>query len=172
MKEIQQSGIFLGTGANLGDRLENLKTVNRWIEQEVGPVRSASSIFHTEAWGKTDQPSFYNQVLRVDTELSPQELLDTILDIEEKMGRKRGQKWGSRLIDIDLLFYHQQEIQTDRLIVPHPFIAERNFVLAPMAEIAPGFYHPVHKKTIAELLEVSEDPLKCIPLKEPGAGIR
>ncbi len=164
MKHYQYDGIFLGTGTNMGDRLNNLRTANQFIEQQVGSILQASAVYETEAWGITDQPSFYNQVLLVETKLDPEALLDAILDIEIQMGRIRIEKWGSRLIDIDLLFYDQLKIHSSKLILPHPFIAERNFVLAPLAELAPVFFHPTLKKTMQELLTDSKDPLKCFPI--------
>jgi 2-amino-4-hydroxy-6-hydroxymethyldihydropteridine diphosphokinase len=154
-------GIFLGTGTNLGDRRQNLVRANELIEKKAGPIIQQSSVFKTDAWGITDQPFFYNQVIQITTELPPESLLDVLLTIEKTMGRERIQKWGTRLIDIDLLFYHQKQMISEKLILPHPFIQERNFVLAPMAEMAPDFVHPVLRKTIKTLLEESKDTLKC-----------
>ncbi len=164
MKHHQYNGIFLGTGTNLGDRLDNLRSANQLIEEQVGAILRASSVYQTEAWGITDQPTFYNQVLLLDTVLKPLLLLNAILDIEIQMGRIRKEKWGSRLIDIDLLFYNQLQVYSSELMLPHPFIAERNFVLAPMAELAPDFVHPKLQKTMKALLADSQDPLKCFPI--------
>jgi 2-amino-4-hydroxy-6-hydroxymethyldihydropteridine diphosphokinase len=166
MKKNESQGVFLGTGTNLGDRRQNLVRANGFIEQIAGRIIQQSSVFQTEAWGITDQPFFYNQVIQIETELPPVDLLEVLLPIEIAMGRERIQKWGTRLIDIDLLFYHQEQMISEKLILPHPFIQERNFVLAPMAEIAPNFVHPVLGKNITTLLDESKDPLKCFPIEK------
>ncbi len=152
--------VFIGTGSNLGDRRANLQTAMEACMERLGPVKACSAVYVTEAWGVQDQPAFLNQVLQVETSTPPLEVLETLLDIEQAMGRKRVVKWRERIIDIDLLFYGEILLQTPKLTLPHPYIAERNFVLAPLAEIAPDFQHPVHEKTILELYENSPDPLK------------
>jgi 2-amino-4-hydroxy-6-hydroxymethyldihydropteridine diphosphokinase len=134
------------------------------MEKRAIRIIQESALYQTEAWGVEEQPFFYNQVLEVATSLSPLALLEVVLEIEAEMGRKRIQKWGTRLIDIDLLFYGQQIINSEKLILPHPFISERNFVLAPMAEIAPEFVHPVLGKNISMLLKESKDPLECLSI--------
>ena len=151
--------VFLSIGGNLGDRQANLATAIKEIGGKVGLVTAHSSIYETKAWGVEDQPDFLNQVLLVETDLSPIAILDTVLNIELAMGRIRERKWYTRLIDIDILFYDQQIINTERLIIPHPFIAKRNFVLAPLTEIAPDFIHPVLNKSIAGLYKDSPDSL-------------
>ncbi len=166
MKKGVQAGIFLGLGTNMGDRLQNLALANQFLEENVGTIIQSSSIYLTEAWGLKDQPAFYNQVIQIDSRLVPMEILERVLQIEKEMGRIRRQKWDRRIIDIDILFYGREIIQTPKLIVPHPFFQDRNFVMAPMAEIAPEFVHPNLKKSIAELLSSSNDPLECIPLDE------
>lgn len=116
-------------------------------------------VYETQAWGMTDQPDFLNQVLEVATTLSPEELLEQIKQIEQQMGRERRVKWGERLIDIDILFYEQAVIYTEKLKIPHPFLHERNFVLIPLQEIAPDFQHPVLQHSISQLLKSSKDLL-------------
>ena len=151
---------FLQTGTNLGDRLINLEQANDSIEKRVGKIVATSSVYETEAWGVTDQPLFLNQVLKVETRLTAQEVLEIVLNIELEMGRIRIQKWAERLIDIDVLFYNNEIINEENLIVPHPRIQERNFVLKPLIEIVSSLVHPIFNKTMAALLETSKDELK------------
>lgn len=151
--------IFLLLGTNLGDRLENLRITRSEIEAHVGKILDASTTYHTAAWGKMDQPDFYNQVIRINSSLSPEEILEKILSIEQRLGRKRLEKWGARLIDIDILFIGNTQINTPSLKVPHPEIVNRKFTLVPMAEIASDFVHPLLKRKISELLEECPDKL-------------
>ncbi len=151
--------VYFSIGGNLGNRPINLNRAISEITKKVGPVLSISSIYETKAWGVENQPDFLNQVLLVKTTLSPLETLETVLAIELDMGRVRTQKWYTRIIDIDLLFFDNQIISSKKLTIPHPFIAERNFVLAPLAEIAPNFVHPVNKKNINTLYANTEDIL-------------
>lgn len=128
------------------------------IEAKIGNITKRSSLYETASWGKHDQPDFFNQVIEVKTSLKPQELLSGILSIEAQLGRKRIEKWGSRIIDIDILLYQDQVINEPELIVPHPYLAFRRFCLMPLCEIAPEFIHPLLKKNIQELLiELSDD---------------
>ncbi len=159
--------IFLGLGTNVAPKKAYLSAVKAYIEEEVGPVVQASSLYETAAWGKTDQSDFMNQVIEIQSHLSPIALLDTVLAIEKKMGRVRIEKWAERIIDIDLLFYGQEMIQEARLVVPHPFIAVRNFVLAPLVEIAPDFIHPLTELSIAELYEQCPDQLAVRRIESP-----
>ena len=151
--------IYLHTGTNLGDREANLKRANERIMEEIGPIEKASRVYRTKAWGITDQPDFLNQALLVSTHLSPFELLEKIQDIERRMGRAREIKWGERIIDIDILFYNNEVIDTETLTIPHPYLHYRNFVLLPLMDIAAGLVHPVFGLTIAELYARSEDTL-------------
>lgn len=151
--------IFLHTGSNRGDRRDNLREAAELISAEIGPVTKASKVYRTQAWGVADQPDFLNQAMEVETSLEPLALLDKVLAIEAQMGRKRIRKWGQRLIDIDILFYGDQVLKTERLTIPHPYLHHRNFVLVPMLEIAPEWVHPVFNLSIAELQNRSEDTL-------------
>ena len=152
--------VFLSLGGNLGDRRANLVNALAAITTKIGIVLSVSSIYETKAWGIENQPDFLNQVILVETILTPQRTLEAALAIELAMGRVREQKWYTRIIDIDLLFFDQQIIATETLTIPHPFISQRNFVLAPMAEIAPNYLHPITQKSITTLYKNSKDPLE------------
>jgi len=157
---IKQEKIYLHTGSNLGRKEQYLKQARQLINKNIGPITAQSELFETEAWGLTDQPNFVNQALEAITNLSPVELMDQILSIELKMGRVRDQKWTPRLIDIDIIFFGDQIIKTEKLIIPHPFMHERNFVLIPLLEIAEDIIHPLFKLSVKQLYECSKDQLK------------
>lgn len=145
-------------GSNLGDRTQYLLKAQKLLEETGITILTRSSIYETAAWGVTDQPSFYNQVLQIETTLSPEALLDALLEIEKKMGRIRKEKWGERIIDIDILYYDQLSINTANLKIPHPGIAVRRFTLTPLVEIAPDFIHPILHSSNRKLLhELSDD---------------
>ncbi|MEM9824688.1 MAG: 2-amino-4-hydroxy-6-hydroxymethyldihydropteridine diphosphokinase [Bacteroidota bacterium] len=152
--------VFLHSGSNQGQRFDYLVQANRMIAQRIGPLVQISAYYETEAWGLTDQPDFINQAIEVRTELSPQEVLSELLDIESQLGRVRQIRWGERCIDIDLLFYEQEVIQSPNLEVPHPRLHLRNFVLIPMLEIAGDFIHPIFNLNIEALYLQSEDQLE------------
>ena len=147
-------------GTNLGDRAANLRNATWHIEQAVGPVVQASSWYETEAWGVREQPSFYNQVIRVSTMLAPEPLLHTLQGIERQMGKVKVGHWRERLIDLDILYYGHRLVRTPFLTLPHPELQHRRFTLVPLCEIAPHFVHPVLGKTQEQLLEVCEDRLE------------
>ena len=149
--------VYLLLGANLGDRAATLQRALEAMLVEVGPILRQSSIYETAAWGITDQPSFLNQVLSVLTVLPPDEILVRINAIEQRLGRVRHEKWGSRVIDIDILYVDNQIIQTESLTVPHLFLHERRFTLVPLVEIAPDYVHPLLQKTNQELLDLCPD---------------
>jgi 2-amino-4-hydroxy-6-hydroxymethyldihydropteridine diphosphokinase len=145
------SNVYLGLGTNLGDRKQNINKAIEAISLKMS-ISKQSSLYETTAWGYTNQPDFLNQVIQVETNLSPLRLLNFLKKTEVELGRVENFRYGPRLIDIDILFYDDLIKTTSRLQIPHPRIPERAFVLVPLNEIAPGFVHPVLKKTIAELL--------------------
>ncbi len=149
--------MFLLLGSNLGDRAIHLTNARSRIESDIGQIFTTSSIYSTAPWGIANQPDFYNQVVQLHTPLSPQKVLHHALSIEEALGRVRKEKWGPRIIDIDLLFYNEQVLHSADLIVPHPGIANRRFTLQPLVDIAPDYIHPTLKKTLLELLQVCDD---------------
>lgn len=155
-------GIFLSLGTNLGDREQNLFRACELLTFKSIIIKRASSIYQTAAWGKTDQPDFLNQVLEVDTSYNPHFLLKKINKIESEMGRVRFEKWGERLIDIDILYYNNEIIKDEYLQIPHPEIQKRRFILEPMAEIAPKEVHPQHTHTQMDLLTLCSDPLDVL----------
>lgn len=144
--------VYLSLGSNLGDRQANLRNaIGRLLE--LGDVVEVSSLYETEPVEVTGQPWFLNCAVAVKTELMPREFLAGILGIEKSMGRVRTQPKGPRVIDIDILLYGAQTISTPQLTVPHPAMAERRFVLEPLAEIAPDVVDPTLKKTARELMK-------------------
>ena len=150
---------YLLIGGNQGDRFARLAEARDLITSAGGRIRLASSLYETAAWGITDQPDFLNQALEVTTTRDAPAWLLTLLGIEEKMGRRREEKYGPRIIDIDILFFNNSIIREPGLTIPHPEIRNRRFALAPLAEIAPFLIHPVLGKTIRELLAECTDPL-------------
>ena len=143
----------------MGDRLQHLEQARLAIARDCGSVEGQSAIYETAAWGLENQPAFLNQVLRVQTDLEPQALLETILDIEQEMGRMRQEKYGPRTIDIDILLYNDMVLESDELSIPHPQLHMRRFALTPLAEIAASVIHPTLKKSIDELLLECPDKL-------------
>jgi 2-amino-4-hydroxy-6-hydroxymethyldihydropteridine diphosphokinase len=154
------STAYLLIGGNLGDRKENLLTAISLIEEQCGSLTRSSSIYETEAWGKTDQPSFLNQALEISTSLNARQLIRKILKIEKTMGRVRKEKLGPRIIDIDILLFENEIHDLAFLKIPHPEMQNRRFVLTPLAEINSELQHPVLKRSIAELLEECPDNLE------------
>ncbi len=147
---------YLCLGSNLGNRQENLDKALDLLSQRM-QIRKVSSLYDTEPVGNIEQPRFLNLVCQINTRLSPEELLTLAKGIELKMGRTPGKRNAPRIIDIDILLYGDSVVETEELEIPHPRIAERAFVLFPLAEIAPGAVHPVNGKTAKEMLnEVTE----------------
>jgi 2-amino-4-hydroxy-6-hydroxymethyldihydropteridine diphosphokinase len=149
--------LYLLLGANLGDRLQSFFLAQNLIVARVGSILRASSVYETAPWGVLDQPSFLNQVLEIETELSSGEVLPVILAIEQELGRVRHERWAARVIDIDILYYNNLIIDVPGLTIPHPRLQERRFTLAPLAEIARDYIHPVFGKTNLQLLSDCRD---------------
>lgn len=156
--------VFLGLGSNVGDRGANLQSALVDLERWEVRILHASSIYETEPFGKKDQSDFYNMVVRVQTDRSPQDLLMALHAIERSLGRDYREKWGPRTIDIDILFYGETVLDDPELILPHPQLIGRKFVLIPLQEIAPGFVHPVLQKTVEQLLKECSDEGKVVLL--------
>lgn len=155
---------YLLLGSNLGDSRKYISEAIKSISEQVGEITAASSLYQTASWGNIEQPDFLNQVIKIKTKLLPQQLLKKILVIEENFGRQRIQKWGSRTIDIDLLFYGNQIIRDENLVVPHPYLHLRRFTLMPLVELSPELFHPVLHKTVTELYNELDDELSVIKL--------
>ena len=151
--------VFLLLGSNLGDRQSYLQKAIALIESNIAPVINRSSVYETASWGKTDAPDYLNQVIQLETDLLPAVLLQKILDIESSLGRKREEKWGPRVIDIDILFYGSAIINEPGLHIPHPELHNRRFTLDPLNEIAANLVHPVLSKTIFQLKSELKDNL-------------
>jgi len=151
--------VYLSIGSNLGNRTENLEQSVSLVEQAIGPARQMSAVYESEAWGFLSENRFYNMCMEVETTLPPYEVMHHLLQIEDRMGRERSADgYQDRTIDLDLLFYDDLVMDTPDLVLPHPGIPERRFVLVPLAEIAQGFIHPVLNISVAELLEKCPDP--------------
>jgi len=144
--------VYLILGSNLGDRMKNLQKANELISKDIGKIINKSSVYETEPWGFNHSINFLNQVLKIFTSLKPEEVLGVILKIEKLFGRKRNNNiYAARVIDIDILFYNDKVIKSDKLIIPHPKIQERMFVLVPMAELQPDLIHPELQAPISQL---------------------
>ena len=158
--------VYLGLGSNKGERISYIEKA---IEEISGlpetKIFVRSGVYETEPWGNIEQEDYLNSVLGIQTELNAEDLLKELKSIEKHIGRKENKKWSEREIDIDLLFYGNEIIDKDHMKVPHGQIENRRFVLVPMNEIAPGFMHPVFKKSISQLLEDTTDILKVFKYK-------
>jgi len=149
---------YIGIGSNLGTSGENcVEAIEKISTNDHIKIISKSSFYKTAPIGDIEQDWFINSVIRVDTKLNPKELLLTLLNIESEMGRIRKEKWGPRLIDLDLLFYDKLILNQEGITLPHPEMQKRNFVLVPLNEISENLTHPILKKTVKTLLQESSD---------------
>jgi len=151
--------VYLSFGSNVGGKRANIETALKFLNDVKVKIKKVSSLYETAPWGNTNQDSFLNMAGIFETSLSPQKLLNEILNIEKLMGRKRTEKWQPRIIDIDILFFGNEIINENGLTIPHPEMHKRKFVLIPMVEIAAEFVHPMLKKPIIELLNQCRDEL-------------
>jgi 2-amino-4-hydroxy-6-hydroxymethyldihydropteridine diphosphokinase len=145
---------YIGIGSNLGDKADQCeRAISKILTFDHHKLLAKSSFFKTQPIGCTSQDWFVNGVIKIETDLGPVDLLRALKTIESQMGRTKTFRWGPRMIDLDILFFNDEEIHTEELDIPHPLIQERQFVLAPLAEIDRNLIHPVFKKTIQELLQ-------------------
>jgi len=151
--------VFILLGGNIEPRLKLMADAKFEIEKEVGDLLEESSIYESEAWGFSTDTSFFNQVLKVATLKDANEVLENVMEIETKLGRQRNEngEYAPRTMDIDILYFNSEIIDEEKLTVPHPRLQLRRFTLMPLAEIAPGFIHPLLKKSNEELLRVCDD---------------
>lgn len=152
-------GVFLLLGSNLGDRRKFIADAVEHIASSVGEIEKVSSLYETQAWGKTDEADYLNQVVLVRSVLEPHAVLEKILGIEAEAGRLRAEKWGARTLDIDILFYDDRIVDEPDLKIPHPELHKRRFTLEPLAEIAPGLVHPFLKENILAIKNQLNDDL-------------
>ena len=151
------NSVFLQLGSNLGERSQLLIDATVLLLERVGMIVEKSKVYESTPWRGDGQESYLNQVIELSTKYSAERVLKIVLEIETELGRVRAEKWGERLIDIDIIFFNDEIIETSDLCVPHKHMHERNFVLEPLNEIASTFIHPKYNKTVAELLKDSKD---------------
>ena len=151
--------VYFLLGSNLGDRNKYLKEASQLLEQTVGRKTRSSSVYETQSWGVANLPDYLNQVIEMETNLLPEFILEKTQAIEEKLHRQRTNKWQSRTIDIDILFYDKVTLNLPKLKIPHPELQNRMFTLAPLDELIPDFVHPILKKTVHQLKQEVNDGL-------------
>lgn len=157
----KRRNFYIGIGTNMGQKEENIAQAIELMKENGLDIVKESDLLKNKAWGKTDQDDFVNKIVVANSYEEPEELLTILNKIEDEMGRKRLVKWGPRIIDLDILFVDYEKIYTDRLIVPHPYIQDRSFILEQLVEIAPHFVHPILNKTVSALYEeLKEKELK------------
>jgi len=157
---VSSGPVVILLGSNQGNRLDFLAHARHEMGVTAGSIHAVSSIYESSSWGDQAQPDYLNQAVILNTRLEPPALLDVLLDIEKSMGRKRTAKWASRIIDLDILFYGDRIVRENNLQIPHPRISDRRFTLMPLAELLPGFIHPVSGKSMIDLLLMCSDNLR------------
>lgn len=164
------AALYLLNGSNIGDRLNHLNTAIELLTKQFGDIVAQSAVYETQAWGKEDQLNFYNQALYFEFECDkPENLLTTVKAVEKEMGRINAEVWGERVIDIDIIFFGDLIYKSDSLRIPHRLMHLRNFVLAPLNEIAADFIHPQFENTVSEILANSTDELEVKKLNTEDA---
>lgn len=158
---------YLCLGGNIGDRENALKQALIKISEETGKIDVKSAIYETQAWGVDNQQAYLNQCVKITTDLSPENLIKTLLSIEKSLGRERNfdHTYEPRTLDIDILFYNNLITEQEHLVIPHPRLQLRKFVLIPLNEIASNYLHPSLNKTIFSILKECEDTSEVKPFK-------
>lgn len=154
--------VYIQLGSNIGERESFIAKSMEQIEENIGEIITESSIFKTIPWGNKNQNNFLNSVIKIRTPFDAFKVLKKSQEIENNLGRIRKKKWGERTIDIDILFYNSEIINTEELNIPHPLLHERKFVLIPLSEIDPNYIHPIFKKNIYTLLSECKDNQKVL----------
>ncbi len=157
---------YLHLGSNKGNRTAYLTDAIKHISTKIGEIKEQSSIYQTEPWGKKDQDEFLNMAIKVTSNLEPVDVLSSIKNIEKSMGVEKREKWGPRIIDIDILYCNDLILEQENLVIPHPHIYERNFVLIPLMEIAGEFIDPVKGISIEELFDLCKDESEVLMYEE------
>jgi 2-amino-4-hydroxy-6-hydroxymethyldihydropteridine diphosphokinase len=157
---------YLHLGSNKGDRTSYLSNAIKQIADKIGHVTDQSAIYQTEPWGKKDQDDFLNMAIKVESNLSPEDALNATKKIETAMGSEKKEKWGPRIIDIDILYCDDLIMEKDNLVIPHPHIYERNFVLIPLMEIAGDFIDPVKEMSIEDIFDLCKDESEVLMFEE------
>ena len=154
------NSVYVGVGTNLGDKLNNIQLAYKLIQSEIGEIVRKSHVYKTPPWGFESDEYFYNSVIEIKTFFDPEKLLNKLQSIERVLGKKQKFKIGysSRLIDLDIIDFNNQIIDSKRLTIPHSHVSKRNFVLYPLKDVCPNWIHPITKRTIQELLNlINED---------------
>lgn len=157
---------YLHLGSNKGDRTSYLSNAIKQITAKIGQVTDQSAIYQTEPWGKKDQDDFLNMAIKVESNLAPEDALNAAKKIETDMGSEKKEKWGPRIIDIDILYCGDLIMEKDNLVIPHPHIYERNFVLIPLMEIAGDFIDPVKEMSIEDIFDLCKDESEVLLFEE------
>jgi 2-amino-4-hydroxy-6-hydroxymethyldihydropteridine diphosphokinase len=157
---------YLHLGSNKGDRTSYLSNAIKQITAKIGQVTDQSAIYQTEPWGKKDQDEFLNMAIKVESNLVPEDALNAAKKIETDMGSEKKEKWGPRIIDIDILYCGDLIMEKDNLVIPHPHIYERNFVLIPLMEIAGDFIDPAKEMSIEDIFDLCKDESEVLMFEE------